>query len=105
MSEDKLDHIINFRSTEKMYQDLMNYLKQTGETISMFMRQATYDYLLLKKAMEENGYGKPNRLQTKIGKTEVKINAPPQEIMFCDSDHCEVIPQEKIKEAVDKHDH
>ena len=58
MSEEKerLDHLINFRSTEKMYKDLINYLKQTGETISVFMRQATYDYLKLKKAMEENGF-------------------------------------------------
>ena len=71
MTEDKenLDHMINFRSTEQMYKKLMNYLKQTGETISMFMRQATYDYLLLKKAMEENGYKNVNRLETKIGKT------------------------------------
>jgi len=56
MTEDKLKHIINFRSTEKMYQDLIQYLKQTGETVSVFMRQATYDYLKLKKAMEENGF-------------------------------------------------
>jgi len=58
MSEDKLEHIINFRSTEKMYQELISYLKQTNETISGFMRQATYDYLRLKKHMEENGFGK-----------------------------------------------
>lgn len=102
--KDKLDHTINFRSTEKMFKELMNYLKQTGETISVFMRQATYDYLLFKKAMEENGYGKVGRSEIKIGNTEIKINAPPPEIMYCDSERCgEVIPQ-KIKEAVDKHD-
>ena len=56
MNEEKLDHIINFRATEKMYEDLIKYLKQTGETVSVFMRQATYDYLKLKKAMEENNY-------------------------------------------------
>jgi len=58
MSEDKekLDHIINFRATEKLYKELMDYLKQTGETISSIIRQATYDYLKLKKVMEENGY-------------------------------------------------
>lgn len=56
MNEKKLDHIINFRATEKMYEDLIKYLKQTGETVSMFMRQATYDYLKLKKAIEENNY-------------------------------------------------
>jgi len=56
MGEDKekLDHVINFRSTEKMYVTLMNYLKMTGETISRFMREATYDYLKLKKSIEEN---------------------------------------------------
>jgi len=58
MSDDKenLNKIINFRATEKMYKDLIKYLKQTGETVSMFMRQATYDYLKLKKAMEENSF-------------------------------------------------
>jgi len=58
MSDEKenLNKIINFRATEKMYEDLIKYLKQTGETVSMFMRQATYDYLKLKKAMEENDF-------------------------------------------------
>jgi len=56
MGEDKekLDHVINFRATEKMYVTLMSYLKMTGETISRFMREATYDYLKLKKSIEEN---------------------------------------------------
>jgi len=57
MSHEKnLSKVINFRATEKMYEDLIKYLKQTGETISVFMRQATYDYLKLKKAMEENSF-------------------------------------------------
>jgi len=58
MSDGKetLNKVINFRATEKMYKDLIKYLKQTGETVSMFMRQATYDYLKLKKAMEENSF-------------------------------------------------
>jgi len=56
MAEDKerLEHMINFRATEKLYESLMNYLKVTGETISVFMRQASYDYLKLKKAIKEN---------------------------------------------------
>ena len=58
MSDEKetLNKVINFRATEKMYKDLIKYLKQTGESVSTFMRQATYDYLKLKKAMEENGF-------------------------------------------------
>ena len=58
MSEEKknLNKIINFRATEELYKSLMKYLKQTGETVSVFMRQTTYDYLKLKKAMEENGF-------------------------------------------------
>jgi len=58
MTDDKkkLDRVINFRSTEKMYEGLMKYLKLTNETISGFMRQATYDYLKLKKTMEESDF-------------------------------------------------
>ena len=58
MSDGKetLNKVINFRATEKMYKDLIKYLKQTGESVSTFMRQATYDYLKFKKAIEENGY-------------------------------------------------
>ena len=54
MSEEKLDRMINFRATDKMYKSLMDYLKMTGETISRFMREATYDYLKLKESIEEN---------------------------------------------------
>ena len=51
MSEEKenLNKVINFRATEEMYKSLMKYLKVTGESISGFMRQASYDYLKLKK--------------------------------------------------------
>jgi len=58
MSEEKknLNKVINFRATEEMYKSLMKYLKQTGDSISAVMRQATYDYLKFKKATEENGY-------------------------------------------------
>jgi len=60
MSEDKerLERMINFRATEKLYESLMNYLKVTGETISVFMRQATYDYLKLQRAIKDNGIRK-----------------------------------------------
>jgi len=98
MTDDKqkLDHVINFRATEKLYNELMIYLKQTGETISSIIRQATYDYLKLKKAMEENGYVKNESIKEK--KEEVKINSPPQEIMYCDSEHCE-IDQRKMEKC------
>jgi len=58
MSEEKknLDKVINFRATEEMYKSLMKYLKQTGETVSAVMRQATYDYLKFKEALEKNGF-------------------------------------------------
>lgn len=95
MTEEKerLDRLINFRSTEKMYEDLIKYLKQTGETISTFMRQATYDYLRLKRSIEKNGYGKSKPIKKKV---EKKINAPPQGILYCDSEHCEIDPR-KLK--------
>ena len=56
MAEDKekLDHVINFRETENIYKALMTYLKQTGDTISAVMRQATYDFLKLKKMIKES---------------------------------------------------
>jgi len=57
VSEEKenLNKVINFRATEELYKSLIKYLKQTGETVSAVMRQATYDYLKFKKAIEENG--------------------------------------------------
>lgn len=94
--KDKLDHIINFRATEKMYKDLIEYLRQTGETISAVMRQATYDYLRFKQVMEENGYGKTKH-EPEPKKKEEKVNSPPQEIMFCDGDKCEIDPRKLQK--------
>lgn len=47
------DKNINFRATTKMYEDIMKYLKNTGETISTLMRHMTYDYLRFKKAIQE----------------------------------------------------
>lgn len=93
MSEEKknLDKVINFRATEEMYKSLIKYLKQTGETISSFMRQATYDYLKFKEIMEENGYDKTKPMEEK--EVKEKINAPPQAIMYCDSEHCEIDPR------------
>lgn len=93
--KENLNKVINFRATEEMYKSLMDYLKQTGKSISSFMRQATYDYLKFKKAMEKNGFGKTKHIKEK--KPEVKINAPPQGIMYCDSDRCEIDPRKMEK--------
>ena len=95
--KEKLNKVINFRATEEMYKSLMDYLKQTGKSISSFMRQATFDYLQFKEAMEKNGFGKTKHIKKK--KPEVKINAPPQGIMYCDSEHCEIDPR-KMKELL-----
>ncbi len=97
MAEDKekLDHVINFRETEKIYKALMNYLKQTGDTISSVMRIATHDFLMLKKVIKKNGYGIDESKKKK--KQEAVINAPPDGIMFCDSEHCEIDPRQMEK--------
>ena len=94
-NKEKLDHVINFRSTEKIYNTLMDYLEQTNKSISGVMRQATYDFLKLKKMIKENGYGKSEPLKKK--KQEAVINAPPDGIMFCDSEHCEIDPRQMEK--------
>ena len=47
------DKNINFRVTEKMYEDILKYLKFTGETISTMMRHITVDYLRFKKVLDE----------------------------------------------------
>lgn len=97
MAEDKekLDHVINFRSTEKIYNSLMIYLKQANKSISAVMRQATYDFLKLKKVINENGYGTSE--PKKKNKQEAVINAPPDGIMFCDSEHCKIDPRQMEK--------
>ena len=58
VSEDKeiLNKVINFRATEEMYESLLKYLEHANKTISVFMREITYDYLKFKKAIKENGY-------------------------------------------------
>ena len=63
--KENLNKVINFRATEAMYKSLMDYLKQTGKSISSFMRQATFDYLQFKEAMEENGFGKTKHIKEK----------------------------------------
>jgi len=57
MSEEKekLDHMINFRATEDMYESLIKYLEHANKSISTFMREITYDYLKFKKFIKENG--------------------------------------------------
>ena len=59
--KENLNKVINFRAPEEMYKSLMDYLKQTGKSISSFMSQATFDYLQFKDAMEENGFGKESK--------------------------------------------
>jgi len=60
MSEkkDMLEKTITFRTSEKMYKSILEYLKATGESISELMRKITYDHLKIKKFIEENGYDK-----------------------------------------------
>jgi len=60
--KEKLDHTINFRSTEKMYKDLIKYLQGTEKTISTVIRQATYEYLKLQEHIKKNGYGEDSPL-------------------------------------------
>ena len=58
------DKNINFRVTEKLYEDIIKFLKGTEETISTLMRHITYDYLRFKKVIKEaenNGGSKNQR--------------------------------------------
>ena len=109
MTEDKdrLEHMINFRATEKMYESLMAYLKQTGKTISGFMRQATYDYLMLREVMKKNGF--EGKIPLKKSKPTIKVDLDQIEAnKFCDGDSCEIplIAMEIInkKKVEDKHE-
>ena len=55
---EKLTNHVNFRLAKEMYLELMEYLRKTNASISVFMREATYNYLKLKeklKLVEENG--------------------------------------------------
>ena len=88
--ENVLKKTINFRTTEEMYKSMLQYLKATGESISVLMRKITYDYLKIKKFIEENGYGDTKPIKKK--KPEVETPTPPEGVMFCDSDYCESPP-------------
>ncbi|KKK65799.1 hypothetical protein LCGC14_2970480 [marine sediment metagenome] len=44
---------INFRSTEKMYLDLIKILEGTKTSVSELMRHIVYDYLRFKKVIDE----------------------------------------------------
>ena len=52
----KLKYTINFRATEEMYKDLMKYLENVGKTVSIFMREITYDFIKLQRIVEKNGF-------------------------------------------------
>ena len=90
--KEKLDHTINFRATEEMYESLINYLEHANKSISTFMREITYDYLKFKKIMKENGYKKPKKKKKK--NQEVKVDLEQIEAnKFCDGDSCELPPE------------
>lgn len=93
MLEEKeiLNKTINFRATEDMYKSLINYLENANKTISVFMREITYDYLKFKKVLKENGYGTSEPVKKK--KPEVKVDLYQIEAnKFCDGDSCELPP-------------
>jgi predicted transcriptional regulator len=100
MGKDNFDHIINFRATDDMYKKLIEYLKQTGETISAVMRQATYDYLKFKRFIEENGLHENSVADETTGRV---TTTPPEGVMYCDGDHCELPFDYKLKKD-EKHD-
>ena len=79
MAEKKnnLDKTINFRMTKNIYECMLQYLKFTGESISELMRKITYDYLKIKKFVEENG----GIIEEITDKPKIVINAPPQGIL------------------------
>ena len=89
-SEENLTEKINFRVSETVYKKLMTYLEETQQTISKMMREATYDFLRLKKVFEENGYVKKEKKRKKANP-----NVPSPAVMFCDGDRCEIDPRKK----------
>ena len=94
MSEEKekLDHMINFRATEDMYESLIKYLEQANKSISVFMREITFDYLKFKKFIKQNGYKKSEPVKEK--EQEVKVDLDQIEAnKFCDGDSCELPPE------------
>jgi len=85
--KEKLDHMINFRATEEMYESLLKYLKHVNKTVSVFMREITYDYLKFKKAIKENGYKESKLVKKKS--PEIKMDLEQIEAnKFCDGDSC-----------------
>lgn len=102
MSEEKekLDHLINFRATEEMYESLIKYLKRANKTISVVMREITYDYLKFKKVLKENGYGHSEPVKKKK-EPEVKVDLEQIEAnKFCDGPSCGLPPNYlKVKKS------
>lgn len=101
MSEEKkkLDHVINFRATEDMYESLIKYLKHANKTISTFMREIAYDYLKFKKYIKENGFTEKKPKKKKV-EEEVKVDLDQIEAnKFCDGDSCELPPDYMIKKG------
>lgn len=97
--KEKLDHLINFRATEEMYVDLLKYLENANKTISVFMREITYDFLKFKESMKENGYNNEHIVKKEM--YEIKVDLDQIEAnKFCDGDSCEVPPMEMIKKEV-----
>ncbi|KKM61870.1 hypothetical protein LCGC14_1527390 [marine sediment metagenome] len=47
------DKNINFRLAEKLYEDTLELIKNTNESISALMRHILYDYLRFKKVIKE----------------------------------------------------
>lgn len=85
MTEDeKLTEHINFRLAHNTYMELMDYLKKTNETISKFMREATYEYLKLRENFKREINKDGN------GKKETIVNNTPEAIKYCDGDKCEI---------------
>ena len=92
-SKDNLTEKINFRVTKEVYEKFMAYLKQTQETISTVMREATYDFLKLKEVFEDNGYVEEIEKEEEVYSSEdlAQIEAN----KFCDGDSCEVDPRKR----------
>ena len=93
MTEEKerLDHLINFRATEDMYKSLIDYLKNANKSISVFMREITYDYLKFKKIIKEDGFKKSKPKKKKDEEIIVDLEQI-EANKFCDGDSCELPP-------------
>jgi len=99
-SKENLDRKINFRVTEEVYKKLMAYLKHTQDTISVVMREATYDFLKLKEVFEENGYVVAIIKKEKKEEEEYSTEdlAQIEANKFCDADgKCDIDPRKRRK--------